>query len=81
MGGLVEHQLAVPSGSSFQMHDGQIASARCESNFDLDSRTGLALHQGSGLCTNRGSWPTITRLVARLAIGRIRAGILNSPGD
>ena len=66
---------ASPSRRAFHTHDGQVASAGCEVNVDLDSRTGPAFYQGDGLCTNRGSWPTFTRFVARFAIGRIAAGI------
>ena len=66
---------ASPSRRAFHTNDGQVASAGCEFNVDLDSRTGRASYQGDGPCTNRGSWPTLTRFVARFAIGWIVAGI------
>jgi len=50
-----------------------VGQRRSQHRFQSSHRAGL--HQGDGLGTNRGSWPTFARFVSRLAIGRIGTGI------
>ena len=63
------------SSGAFHMHDGQVASAGCEVDIDLDPRTRLSLHQCCWPCTRRGAWPALAWLVARFAVGRIASGV------
>jgi len=57
------------------LYSGADAVSRTQTGRSFRQRVSDARQADGAGCTNRGSWPTITRLVARLAIGRITTGI------
>ena len=72
----IEHETETAlSSCTFHMHDGQVASAGCEVNIDLDPRTRLTLHQCCWPCTRRGAWPALAWFVARFTVGRIASSV------